>query len=190
MSTGTPVWLGVLNPMVTLVGVVIAFLFGQVQGRSQARYVRSAEVLIELRRLVLEIEACATSLPEFEHSEEGSAKILEEMFKREAELVRYVETHELWLSRPVRDKVGSVMAQVILFANRGVPRERLGLPEPQKPLRLPEPLEAEAAELALEEQLHSLVIELAVETERLLEQFSKRMVPWLRRAGYIAFCTD
>jgi hypothetical protein len=93
MSADTPIWVDLLSPVVPLVGIVIAFLFGQVQGRSQARYVRTAEILIELRRHMLEIEACATSLPAFEHSEEGLAEILEEMFKHQAELVRYVETN-------------------------------------------------------------------------------------------------
>ena len=36
------------------------------------------------------------------------------------------------------------------------------------PLRLPEPIQAEAADRTLAEQLHALVVELAVETERLL----------------------
>ena len=44
-------------------------------GRSQARYVKSAEILTELRRLVLDFEIYAVELPEYDRDHERRAKL-------------------------------------------------------------------------------------------------------------------
>lgn len=158
----TPLWIDLLGPVSTLAGIVVAFLFGRVQGRTQTRYVKAAEILTELRRLVLEIEMHALQIPK-ETTEEDKAVLLEAMFEEQVALMRHLETHALWLPRPVRDRVDSVL------------REFTRTADSQRPDDVGENFDAED----LDTRLRSLFVELAVETERLLGTGPPWWKPWL-----------
>lgn len=151
----TPVWIYLLGPAATLVGIVVAFLLGRVQGRSQTRYVKSAEILTELRRIVLEIEMYLVHYPE--EPDEGKVILGEKIKDHELELVRYLQTYALWLPRPTRDKVDAVLRE---FMRAYTDADSLDAKE-------------------LTERLRALMSELAVETERLLGTGPPWWKPWL-----------
>lgn len=151
----TPLWVSLLSPIVTLVGIVIAFLLGRVQGRAQTRYVKAAEVLIELRRIVLETKMYVVQRPE--EDAEGKAILNKKIEEHEAELVRHVETHALWLPRPVRDRIVDIAREF------GRAYEETETPDTQE----------------LTTTLHTLIAELTVEIERLLGTGPPWWKPWL-----------
>lgn len=100
-----------LSPLATIVGVVAAFFFGRLQGRSQSRYTKSAEIVTELRRCVLKIQSELEALPDSASSPERPQKSTA-LVKMVSNFGFYYETHEPWLTRGLRDKAAPIVQEL------------------------------------------------------------------------------
>jgi len=106
VSAETSLWVYFLSPAATLVGVVVGFFLAGVQGRSQARYIKSAEYITRLRKLLLDVQGAFDVLPEYEKESDeeiaGTAAILGECV---LELRDYYDTYKPWLPKRTRDSL-------------------------------------------------------------------------------------
>jgi hypothetical protein len=100
-----------LSPVATIVGVVAAFFFGRLQGRIQSRYTKSAEIVTELRRCVLEIQSELEALANAASSPERPKKA-NSIVNKVSSFGFYYETHEPWLTRKLRDKATPIVHEL------------------------------------------------------------------------------
>jgi hypothetical protein len=83
-----------LTPIATLYGVLVGFFLTKVQGRSQTRYVKSAEYITKLRRFLLNVRWAFEVLHEYEHeSADEIGETADEVGDRVIKLVSYYETY-------------------------------------------------------------------------------------------------
>jgi hypothetical protein len=106
LSSQIPLWVYFMAPGATLTGVILGFWLSGVQGRSQARYAKTAEYLTELREHLLEIRWSLDVLPQFEHEitdeVEGVSEILAD---KVIEMLNYYEAHKPWFPCHTRDRL-------------------------------------------------------------------------------------
>ena len=106
MNAETSLWVYFLSPVATLCGVVVGFFLAKVQGRSQTRYVKSAEYITRLRKLLLDVRWAFQVLPEYEHeSDDEIGETAALVGERVMKLVSYYETYVPWLPQRTRDSL-------------------------------------------------------------------------------------
>lgn len=97
----TVLWASLIQSAVSLAAVVLAFFLGKRQGRDQALYTKRAEVIIELRRRVLELSEYLALYP---HKHPPTEDDKELIGKLDA-LSRYHEDNLPWLEPRTSQKV-------------------------------------------------------------------------------------
>ena len=106
MSPETSLWVYFLSPVAILGAVVFTFLLGRIQGRAQTRYIKSAEYITQLRKLLLELRWNFEVLPEFEQETDDEIAVTAEVLgERVIKLVKYYETYKPWLPRRTKDRL-------------------------------------------------------------------------------------
>jgi hypothetical protein len=94
VSNQTSLWVYFLSPVAILCAVVFTYLLGRVQGRAQTRYLKSAEHITELRKLLLDVRWAFEVLPDFEEeSDEEIAGTAALVGDRVIKLIDYHETY-------------------------------------------------------------------------------------------------
>jgi hypothetical protein len=106
VNAETSLWVYFLSPVATLCGVVVGFFLAKVQGRSQTRYVKSAEYITRLRKLLLDVRWAFEVLPEYEHeSDDEIGETAALVGERVMKLVSFYETYVPWLPQRTRDSL-------------------------------------------------------------------------------------
>jgi hypothetical protein len=106
--TQTPIWISVLNPVVTLIVAVLAFYLGKAQGRDQTRFVRRTEVVNELRALIFDVRANMLSLASLERSP-GRESLSEKLTAKVSDLIFYRRKEGLWLPPEIEGTVDKIL---------------------------------------------------------------------------------
>lgn len=103
-----PVWVSVLNPVVTLIVAVLAFYLGKEQGREQTRFVKRAEVMNELRARIFGVRNNMGSLASLQQSP-GRESLSESLTAKVYDLVFYRRKEGLWLPPEVEGTVDEIL---------------------------------------------------------------------------------
>ncbi|MBA4115967.1 MAG: hypothetical protein H0X71_05920 [Rubrobacter sp.] len=103
-----PVWVSVLNPVVTLIVAVLAFYLGKEQGREQTRFVKRAEVMNELRARIFDVRNNMGSLASLQQSP-GRESLSESLTAKVYDLVFYRRKEGLWLPPEVEGTVDEIL---------------------------------------------------------------------------------
>ena len=106
--TQTPLWISVLNPVVTLIVAVLAFYLGQAQGREQTRFVRRTEVVNELRARIFDVRANMKILESLERSP-GRELLSEKLTAKVYDLIFYRRKEGLWLPPEIGGTVDKIL---------------------------------------------------------------------------------
>jgi len=109
-----------LSPVAILAAVVFTYLLGRVQGRAQTRYIKSAEYLTQVRKLLLDLRWAFETLPEFvQENDDEIAEAADDIGRRWMRLVSYYETYEPWLPRRTTDSLEPGL--ILAVYERGLP---------------------------------------------------------------------
>ncbi len=158
--TQAPLWISVLNPVVTLIVAVLAFYLGSEQGREQTRYVKRAEVVNELRARIFDIKANMGSLVPLKDTP-GRESLSEKLTKNVYDLTFYRRKEGLWLPPEIESTVDEILDELTGVAHLLLYDE--GMDDSVSSLRYAYAVEAwEASEVDnltedLEEQAASLI---------------------------------